>query len=123
MRPRLPSAAIAIVLSAGFACAQPAPDDGLEWRTIGAPGNRAALPAELPMWPELVTGSVDYEYRLMQTEITTSQYYEFLTAYNPHSGGLFDLTQIPLTDFYPTRRASNASGLRYPSAACRRRRL
>lgn len=68
--------------------AQPVPDFGFNWRTIGAPGNRATIPSEVPIWPELETGSVDYEYRLMRTEVTTEQYYEFLTAYIPFSGGL-----------------------------------
>lgn len=83
------SSAPLLALALASTChAQPVPDFGLDWRTIGAPGNRSTIPSEVPMWAELEAGGVGYEYRLMRTEITTAQYYEFLTAYLPFSGGL-----------------------------------
>jgi len=66
------------------------PDYGLNWVTIGDPGNRGVLPAEVPDRPELANqnlGAVSYEFRLTQTEITVSQWFEFVLAYQPHYQG------------------------------------
>lgn len=53
--------------------------DGIDWATIGAPGNRAY---DGPDPFNLVSGrgSVGYEYRLSRTEITTSQWLGFFNA-------------------------------------------
>lgn len=80
------------LIASSTAVAQPA--DGFEWRTIGAPGNRATIPTEVPWWPELQAGSVDHEYRLMRTEVTTGQYFEFLTAYSQFHPGLFPVISV-----------------------------
>lgn len=110
---RLPTLILALAATAPV-LAQPVPDFGFNWRTIGAPGNRATIPSEVPMWPELETGSVDYEYRLMRTEVTTAQYFEFLTAYNPFSGGMFP--DVWITGLWIG--SDGAGGVRmYPAAA------
>lgn len=68
----------------GAAAAQPVPDYGLEWRTIGDPGNPAAQPADYHFLQSRgfgPVGQVDYEYRLTRTEVTNTQWFEFLDAY------------------------------------------
>lgn len=81
------AAACAAVLP-GAAVAGPIPDYGLDWVTIGSPGNRAATPAEAPGFfdanAQLHIGTVNYEYRLTRTEITAKQWHEFVVAYLPH---------------------------------------
>ena len=60
------------------------PDYGHDFVTIGAPGNRGATPAEAPMWDfgRFGTfGGVDYEFRITRTEVTNTQYQEFINAY------------------------------------------
>ena len=64
-------------------------DHGITFLTVGAPGNRIAnaeerypLPEPLNDYPEL--GRVDYLYRLAQTEVTASQWIEFLYAYDQY---------------------------------------
>lgn len=74
------------------------PDYGLTWKTIGAAGNRGTLPSEAPLLPDWhpSAGSVGYEFRLTQTEITRKQWLEFVRAIAPvlyPNGGLpFALT-------------------------------
>jgi formylglycine-generating enzyme required for sulfatase activity len=63
------------------ALAQPAPDYGFEWRTIGAPGNAPALPSQFPFLAE-PNGRVDYSYRLTRTEVTNTQWLDFVNAYS-----------------------------------------
>lgn len=72
-------AAPLITLIASVSLAQPAPDYGLTWRTIGDPGNPAAQPQDY-MWLDRPIGRVDYEYRLTQTEVTYTQWIEFADA-------------------------------------------
>ncbi len=71
--------------------AQVPPDYGIEWRTIGAPGNRLPNEQESPLSylipGEQPYGSVSYEYRLSRTEVTTAQWFEFVTAYAPYYTG------------------------------------
>jgi formylglycine-generating enzyme required for sulfatase activity len=72
----------------GAALAQsPPPNDGFSWATIGAPGNRATLPEEVPYQPDLSIGAVPYSYRMTQTEITVGQWFQFVQAYTPYWGG------------------------------------
>jgi len=54
---------------------------GFDWAAVGDPGNRDTLPDEVPAWPDLETGGVDYEYRIMRTEVTVEQHFEFVQAY------------------------------------------
>ena len=82
-------------LFATAAIAQAPPDYGMEWRTIGSPGNADASPAEF-IWLDIngwgPSGRVDHEFRLTRTEITVSQYFEFVQAYSPfHPGGVNDV--------------------------------
>ncbi len=66
---------------AGRAGAQGPPDYDFQWRTVGAAGNRATNLSEVVNNPTLRLGAVPYEYRLTATEVTVSQWYEFVVAY------------------------------------------
>jgi len=72
------------LLTATRAQAQPVPDYGLDWVTIGDPGNPAAQPEDY-FWLQFrefgPVGRVDYEFRLTRTEVTTNQWIEFVDAY------------------------------------------
>lgn len=57
---------------------------GVEFVTVGAPGNRDTVPFEVPLFPEMAVGGVGYEYRLSRTEITTRQWLPFVRAYAPY---------------------------------------
>ena len=69
-----------------------APDFGLQWCVIGDPGNRPVNYAEGPnlydfnpdVPPFRYVGTVHYEYRLSKTEITATQWFEFVQAYAPY---------------------------------------
>ncbi|TVQ61508.1 MAG: hypothetical protein EA379_06115 [Phycisphaerales bacterium] len=79
------AAALIAILAAASAHAGKAPDYGLNWVTIGAPGNRGALASELPTRPQLAgLGAVDYRYRMTRTEVTHTQYFNFVQAYAPY---------------------------------------
>ncbi len=59
---------------------------GMEFVTIGDPGNRPTRPEEgNPIFADqhLPRGAVDYEYRIARTEVTIGQYFEFVDAYFP----------------------------------------
>ncbi|MCW5757654.1 MAG: SUMF1/EgtB/PvdO family nonheme iron enzyme [Phycisphaeraceae bacterium] len=65
------------------------PDYGHDFVTIGAPGNRGVTPAEAPLWrfDRFGTfGGVDYEFRITRTEVTNTQYLEFLNVYTKLPG-------------------------------------
>ncbi|MBY0312692.1 MAG: SUMF1/EgtB/PvdO family nonheme iron enzyme [Phycisphaerales bacterium] len=89
MRTHLVMTLASIVLTSPATLAQPflAPppsgvqvttSNGIEFSTIGAPGNRATTPQEAPTRP---IGSVANEYRIARTELTANQYLEFAQAY------------------------------------------
>lgn len=78
------------------------PDDGHDWVTIGAPGNRATLPEEVPMRPFLQIGAVGYEYRLTRTEITADQWLGFVQAYAPYWTGSPSDPNFTSWSIYPT---------------------
>jgi hypothetical protein len=61
--------------------AQPVPDYGQEWRTIGAAGNAAATQSQFQLLDRPV-GAVNYEFRMARTEVTNAQYLDFLIALN-----------------------------------------
>jgi hypothetical protein len=75
----------AILLSAASSALAQTPDYGLTWRTIGDPGN-APLNRDdyfyFQGWDGAPTGSVSYQYRLTQTEVTNTQWIEFVDAYS-----------------------------------------
>ncbi|MGP1309696.1 MAG: SUMF1/EgtB/PvdO family nonheme iron enzyme [Phycisphaerales bacterium] len=62
---------------------------GLDFVTVGAPGNRSWLPSErnLPNFssPNHIDdrGRVDYAYRVMRTEVVQDQYVEYVRAFRP----------------------------------------
>lgn len=65
------------------------PDYGHDFVTIGAPGNRGVLPSEAPIWDfdRFGTfGDVGYRYRISRTEVTNTQYLEFLNIYTKIPG-------------------------------------
>ncbi len=60
------------------------PDYGLQWATIGAPGNEAAPVG----FNGRASGKVDYEYRITKTKVTNGQWVDFLNSYAKHYSGL-----------------------------------
>jgi len=84
------TARMLVAACAGLGLASPAsgqsvPSYGLDFVTIGAPGNRAPIPSEVPTRPEFSYGSVGHVYRLSRTEITVTQWLEFVEAYAPYA--------------------------------------
>ena len=76
---------VAVLLPNGV-LAQAPPDYDFQWRTVGAPGNRATNSTENPFPPDpslAAIGSVSYGYRMSRTEVTVSQWKDFVTAYRP----------------------------------------
>jgi sulfatase modifying factor 1 len=81
MRTASPILLLALVCSALPALAQAPPDYDFQWRTVGAPGNAPANPADFPFEVPPNLGSVNYEFRMATTEVTNGQYFEFVQAY------------------------------------------
>jgi hypothetical protein len=75
------------------------PDYGFTWRTIGAPGNAPATQADFPFDFPGPRGGVDYPFRMSQTEITVSRFFDFVQAY---------------TTVYPNTPISGLTGLSSP---------
>lgn len=65
------------------------PDYGYQFVTIGAVGNRATIPTEVPMGSSLQIGAVGYEYRISTTEVSGRDWFEFVQAYAPYVGTAF----------------------------------
>lgn len=63
--------------------------DGYTWSTITHAGNRAPNASEHWWDPSFSAGSVNYEYRMATTEVTGSQWYDFVQAYAPYIGANF----------------------------------
>lgn len=80
---RLVTTLVWVVAQSAFALASPPPDYGFDWVTVGSPGNRPTLPAEVPADPDLRVGAVSYDYRIMRTHVSNEQYLEFANAYAP----------------------------------------
>ena len=66
----------------------------LQFVTVGAAGNRATLPEEVPWEPQRTVGAVGYEFRITRTEVTTSQWVEFAQAYAPFYAGQLNASAI-----------------------------
>lgn len=80
------AAATAWACAASLAMSQTPPDYGFEFRTVGAVGN-GAFNGPVPPGGDYVVGrgQVNYQYRAARTEISTSQWVEFLNAFAPFS--------------------------------------
>jgi len=87
----LAAGAAALLGAASAATAQVSNDYGIDFAVIGAPGNRAVNAVEGPLLYELggigPIGAVGYEYRVARTEVTASQWFEFVQAYAPYYEG------------------------------------
>ena len=83
MRIRVFGAASAVMVWASSVAGQAPPNYGLDFLSIGSPGNRATIPSEVPWTPDLRVGAVNNEYRIMRTNLNVSQYMEFANAYAP----------------------------------------
>jgi hypothetical protein len=57
--------------------------DGYTWATIGHAGNRHTNNSETPTRPDLNIGAVGYEFRMATTEVTVSQWLQFVQAFEP----------------------------------------
>ena len=60
------------------------PDYDFDWAIICDPGNRGFEGG--PVGQLAGRGSLDYIYRLSHTEVTVSQWFEFVQAYAPYAG-------------------------------------
>lgn len=69
---------------------------GIEFATIGSPGNRAASIAEAPelyppfSYPASPLGAVPHEFRISRAEVTAGQWLEFVRAYAPYHDNVDD---------------------------------
>ncbi|CAG0971335.1 hypothetical protein PHYC_01265 [Phycisphaerales bacterium] len=66
------------------ACTLAQPNYGIDFVTVGSPGNRATLPSEIPWRPDVPMGSVGYQYRMAREPLSVAQYLEFANAYGAH---------------------------------------
>lgn len=101
------------------------PDYDFGWSVIGDPGNRAANREEAPgFWnsagqPLITVGSVDHTYRMSTTEVTCTQYVEFLNAYRHHTNLPLNTVQLtgiliaynPDTDAFAIRSGHEQAGV------------
>lgn len=82
----------------------------IDFVTVGSPGNRGANPTEAPFWPAWAgtLGAVDHEFRIAQTNITNTQWLEFLNAYAPHYTG--NQGSSSLTGFFIFKTGTQPNG-------------
>jgi hypothetical protein len=82
----MPGVALAGILCA-HAAGQAPPSYGLDFVTVGAPGNRVPNQAEAPLYYTYgfspIPGRVDYEFRIMRTEVNVTQWFEYVQAFAP----------------------------------------
>lgn len=84
------SALTTVALAGAIAYAQPSTT--IDFVTIGSAGNADASPQDFPLLDQIGVGPigrVDYEFRIARTEVTTSQWLEFVRAYTPFYSGTF----------------------------------
>jgi hypothetical protein len=72
----------------GSACALAFGDEplviyGYEYARVGDPGNRATTDEEIPMFPGVRIGAVEYEFSLGIREVSLEEQLEFVQAYYP----------------------------------------
>ncbi|MCC5786486.1 MAG: SUMF1/EgtB/PvdO family nonheme iron enzyme [Phycisphaerales bacterium] len=76
--------AATVSLPLAAANAQPAPDYGFQWATIGEPGNTAY---DGGFWGMTTgRGSVDYTFRISTLQVTTGQWMGFLNTFSQRDG-------------------------------------
>ena len=63
------------------------PDYGLDFVTVGAPGNRPTNASEVPNQPGLQAGAVDHAFRITRTEVLVQDWLPFVRAYQPYWTG------------------------------------
>ncbi len=80
VRRRRMAAALCVGVASAVAAQQPPPDYGFNFVTIGDVGNRGYDREDL-FGRTAGRGTVNYEYRMARTEITTAQFAEFRNAY------------------------------------------
>ncbi|MCH7792591.1 MAG: SUMF1/EgtB/PvdO family nonheme iron enzyme [Planctomycetes bacterium] len=69
------------------AAAQTMPNYGLEWALVGEPGNRGTKPFETQGIPHWSIGAVEHEFRISKTQLSVTQWLEFVQAYEPYYTG------------------------------------
>jgi len=75
-----------LAISSSAALSQVVPNYDFDWATIGDPGNRAYPGDEFGQLAG--RGSVDYEYRIGRTEVTTAQWMEYVNTFSTQSDEL-----------------------------------
>jgi len=100
---------VALGIAAPSVMAQSNPDYDFDFVTIGAPGN-APYVGDSPFGPPTAfgRGSVPYEYRIGRTEVTTSQWLEFVNAFTMRADFDFGLDLLPT--FWGARLDGSYSG-------------
>lgn len=94
------------------ALAQPGPD-GIDWVTIGAPGNHG-YDRDDPNGRTIGRGAVPYEYRIGRFEITTSQWLEFINTFKAREDFIPDTSLArPVTWGAEIDPDYSGSGVRY----------
>ena len=86
-----PASAFAAISQSPPPSSVPPPDDfGIDFVTVGAPGNAAYNgPDSIFSFSVKGRGSVPYAYRISRTEVTMGDWFEFLQAYAPFVDPLF----------------------------------
>jgi len=89
-------AASCVAAAVSFARAQPGSDYDFDFVTIGAPGN-APYTGDSPYNPPIAVGrgTVNYEYRIGRTEVTTSQWLGFVNTFTMREDSAFGLDLLP----------------------------
>ena len=86
--------AVFSVLALWVAGANGQPDYGIQFVTVGAPGNRGTLPEETPDNPFQSIGAVNYEYRIAKTKLSNAEYLEFANVYGRYVNTLEDARDL-----------------------------
>lgn len=90
---------------------------GFDFVTVGAPGNRSWLPHErrFPNGgdPNLIDdrGRVDYEYRILRTEVVQTDYVDFVRAFRPFWLSIEDRPGATVESGSPTDNSFTSRGI------------
>lgn len=71
---------VAATCAPGTAAGQVDPNSGIDFVTVGAPGNPAYMGSGIPGDLSIGRGAVNYEFRIGRMEVTTAQWVEFFNA-------------------------------------------